>query len=140
MKSHLFYKLARWLTPVVLVFGLYVFTNAARRPGGGFASGLITAALAVLLGLSTGLRHLREAFRALYLPVLLTGLGLMLAVGLLALPGGGFLLEQLHGRISVLGALELELGSSMLFELGALGTVTGSVLYLIGFFSQEELS
>ena len=51
---------ARWNTPFMVVFGLYVITHGELGPGGGFQGGVIVAAAFIVYGLVFGAREMRR--------------------------------------------------------------------------------
>ncbi|HPQ94838.1 MAG: Na(+)/H(+) antiporter subunit B [Thiothrix sp.] len=80
---------SRLLTPLILLFGAYVFVNGHLTPGGGFQGGAILASAALLLLLTDPLK--RFSHRLIAVVESLSGL-LFIAIGVLGMVlAGGFL-------------------------------------------------
>lgn len=89
---------SRLLAPLILLFGIYVFTNGHLTPGGGFQGGAIVASAVLLLLLTDPMR--RFSHRLISRIESTAGL-LFVALGLLGLLfAGGFL----DGRFLPLGS------------------------------------
>jgi multicomponent Na+:H+ antiporter subunit B len=105
---------ARILFPVILLFGVYIFTHGHLTPGGGFQGGVVLASAALLLMLAGNawkIRHgvllfLESTSGSLYVVVGI--LGLLLAAGFLdnrILPLGGYGTLLSAGAIPVIYSL-----------------------------------
>lgn len=127
---------ARVLVPLLLVFSVFMLLRGHNLPGGGFVGGLVAASAFVLYVLTAGVH---ESRRVLYVePHTLLGVGLACAYGagvLALLLGEPFLTGlwwDLH--LPVLG--HLHLGSTLLFDVGVMLVVIGTVLLMV--FSVED--
>ncbi|MEZ5479592.1 MAG: hydrogen gas-evolving membrane-bound hydrogenase subunit E [Thiolinea sp.] len=84
---------SRLLTPLILLFGAYVFVNGHLTPGGGFQGGAILASAALLLLLTDPLK--RFSHRLIAIVESVSGL-VFVAIGVLGmLLAGGFLDSRL---------------------------------------------
>ncbi len=123
--------LDRILTPILMVLAVFLFLRGHNAPGGGFIAGLAASTAFQLQILSRGDDFVRARIGPYLQP--LTGIGLLCAVTaatLGVLHGGFFRSIWWSGH---LGALELELGTPMLFDLGVFFVVVSVVVsYLLG--------
>lgn len=133
MRSILLAQAARVLTPLLLVFSVFLLLRGHNLPGGGFVGGLVASAAIVLHAME---RSLDDARRLLRMPprAWIT-LGLAVA-GLSGLPG------MIAGRPFMTGAwlgtplpVLGRLGTPVLFDVGVyllvIGVVTSIVLELM---------
>lgn len=101
---------SRLLAPLILLFGIYVFTNGHLTPGGGFQGGAIVASAVLLLLLTDPMRRFSHSLisriesTAGLLFVVIGLLGLMLAGGFL---DGRFLPLGNFGSLLSAGAIPL---------------------------------
>jgi multicomponent Na+:H+ antiporter subunit B len=134
--SLIFRVAARLLVPVLLVFSIFMLLRGHNHPGGGFVGGLVAGSAFVLYALAAGVHEARDILRAD--PRTLLGVGLVFAygAGLLALATETAFLKGLwlHLHIPVLG--NLHLGSTLIFDIGVMLVVVGTVLLMI--FSVED--
>jgi multicomponent Na+:H+ antiporter subunit B len=129
MRSLILQVMTRGLTPLLLLFSVYLLLRGHNSPGGGFAGGLIASAVMVLFALVFGVREARKALRVSPLSLLVSGLSLAVASGLAgSLDGGAFLQAWWYGR-------EVEIihhfGTPLLFDLGVYLTVLGAMLTMV---------
>lgn len=127
---------ARLLVPVLLVFSIFMLLRGHNQPGGGFVGGLVAASAFVLFALAAGVHKARRILRVD--PIALLGIGLFCAygAGMMALFAGEAFLEGLwlKPKLPVVG--ELKIGSSLLFDIGVMFSVIGTVLLMV--FSIED--
>lgn len=85
---------ARFLIPLIMLFGLYIQFHGEYSPGGGFQAGVVFAAgwilFALIYGLDAALKVIPE--RAMYVLMVL-GVLLYCAVGVLGVVLGGHFLD-----------------------------------------------
>lgn len=125
------------LTPVLLLFSIFLTFRGHNAPGGGFAGGLVMAAAIVLRYLASG----AEGVRSLRIdPILLIGSGLALAiaVGIGAMVSGQDFLESTiwHLRLPLVG--EVKVVSSALFDIGVHVVVVGVVMAILVAFVEAD--
>lgn len=86
--------IARFLIPLIMLFGLYIQFHGEYSPGGGFQAGVVFGAgwilFALIYGLDAALKVISE--RAMYVLMVL-GVLLYCAVGLLGVALGGRFLD-----------------------------------------------
>jgi multicomponent Na+:H+ antiporter subunit B len=107
------------LTPFVLMFGLYVVAHGHYGPGGGFAGGVVLAVGVILVRITTDDSASRRAFPTEAGPaLLLLGMGMFVAAGLIPMLAGGAFLDYGEvawgtvepSRMRYLGILVVEVG------------------------------
>jgi multicomponent Na+:H+ antiporter subunit B len=134
--SLIFRVAVRFLVPVLLLFAVFMTLRGHNLPGGGFVGGLVAASAFVLYALAAGVERAREVLRVEPQTLLGGGLACAYGAGLLALALGKPFLTGLwlDLHIPLLGTLHL--GSSLLFDLGVMLVVVGTVLLMV--FSVED--
>ena len=127
----------RLLVPILLLFAIFMLLRGHNLPGGGFVGGLVAASGFVLYALAIGVEGAREVLR--WEPQTLLGTGMVCAVGagVMALITGKPFLNSLWLKVPLPGLSEpLKLGSTLLFDVGVMLVVVGTVLLMI--FSVED--
>jgi multicomponent Na+:H+ antiporter subunit B len=117
--------LDRLLTPVLLVLAIVLLLAGHNAPGGGFIAGLVVASAFLMQIIARGDGFVRNLIgRHLQLVM---GAGLILAVfsALLGLLEGTFF-KAIWWKTKI-GALELELGTPMFFDIGVFLVVSAVV-------------
>src|SRR6056297_2401996 len=86
------------LTPVLMLFSIFLTLRGHNAPGGGFAGGLVMGSAVVLRYLASGPRGMRSLRVD---PIVLIGTGLLIActVGLTSLFAAGSFLESGIGKV-----------------------------------------
>lgn len=127
---------ARVLVPLLLVFSVFMLLRGHNLPGGGFIGGLIAASPFVLYVLTAGVHESRRILRVEPQTLLGGGLACAYGAGVLALVRGEPFLTGLWWdlHLPVLG--DLHLGSTLLFDVGVMLVVIGTVLLMV--FSVED--
>lgn len=136
MTSLIFRTTVRYLTPLLLIFSVFLFLRGHNQPGGGFAGGLVAAAPFALFSIAFGSA---EARRVLHVePHVLIGGGLLIALasGVIGLLGGHAFLTGIWGYFELPGFAPVDVGTPVLFDLGVYLVVIGVTLSII--FSLEE--
>ncbi len=127
-RSVIFEVVTRLLFHTMVVVALYLLFAGHNAPGGGFAAGLVVGIALIVRYLAGGRYELGEA--APVHPGLLLGSGLFLSagVGLVALLGGGEVLQSsiIDIHVPVIGTIHLV--TSLFFDLGVFLVVIGLVL------------
>lgn len=126
---------ARLLMPLLLLFSIFVLLRGHNNPGGGFVGGLVAASAFALYGFARGNGNAARVLHVAPRSLLGTGLACALGAGLLALLGGNSFLKSLWWEPH-LPFVELHLGSTLLFDIGVMLVVVGTVLLMV--FSVEE--
>jgi len=121
----------RPLTFIISIFAFYLFWKGHNAPGGGFVAGLMTAACVVLLYVNHGSSFIRKQLTFDFKYLVAIGLSCSMSCGLVALVFGYPYLTHAfsHIRFPLLG--EVELTTTLIFDLGVYLTVTGGCLTII---------
>jgi len=138
----IFRTAGRFIVPVALLISFYLFFKGHQTPGGGFVGGLTAAVALILYRMSEGPWRLERLA-----PVperWIIGLGLLLAggTGAAALAFGLPFLSSNFGyvelpRIPGTAGLEAEWATVLLFDLGVMLVVAGTVVGLINALGDE---
>ncbi len=113
--------LARILVPVLMVLSIFLLLRGHNLPGGGFIAGLMAAVSLEMQILSLGDFHVRRRIGRFLQPGIGIGLAVAVLASILGFVGGGFF-KGIWLKL-VLGPLELDLGTPLLFDLGVYITV-----------------
>lgn len=126
-----------YLTPLLLLFSVFLLVRGHNEPGGGFAGGLVAAAAFILLSIAAGIGPARRMLRVDPLTLVGAGLLMMLAAGLVAplLSGDPYLTARWWDLDLPGGGLTV--GTPLLFDIGVYLAVSGTVL-AITFALEEE--
>ncbi|MGL6161550.1 MnhB domain-containing protein [Microbulbifer sp.] len=137
MNSPILQSATRILTPLILLFSIYMLLRGHNEPGGGFIAGLIAAAALILFAMAWGADAAQASLRIA--PAGLAAVGALLAGAsgvagavLGRAPFSGLWLFVSGGD----GDKGLPLSTVLLFDIGVYLTVLGSVLVL--FFALED--
>lgn len=118
------------LTPVLLLFSIFLTLRGHNAPGGGFAGGLVMGMAVVLRYLAAGPRGVRSLRVD---PIVLIGSGLLIAltVGLTSLVADGSFLESAIWKFEVAILGDVKIVSSSLFDIGVHVLVVGVVMAVL---------
>lgn len=122
---------ARFLTPYILVFGLYVIFHGHYSPGGGFQGGALLAAAVLLIRVATGQRISRLQLKEFATtPLAVIGVVIYFATGLTAMITGGYFLD--YGQLPIPGmeAYWLRYIGILIIEVGV-GLAVMAILVMI---------
>lgn len=129
--------LDRVLTPILFIVAIYLFLRGHNAPGGGFIAGLVAAAAFLLQIISRGDEEVRARVGRYLQPLAGVGLLCAAAAALLGLTKGGFFTSVWY--FGELGALKIEQGTPVLFDLGVFLVVISVVTsYLLGLSKRDE--
>ena len=117
---------ARLLTPIVLVWSVYLLFTGHQRPGGGFIAALVGSAAAALYYL-TASSSARARLPIRPTPVIAAGVAIGTGAGLLGLIEGSFL-RPLHADIPLPGGGYYHFTTSLVFDVGVYLAVIGVIL------------
>ncbi|MTW21095.1 monovalent cation/H+ antiporter subunit A [Allochromatium palmeri] len=122
---------ARPVLPAALMLAAFLLLRGHEAPGGGFVAGLVVGAALILLQVANGFGWTAARFHPDYLRLIGVGLLLALLTGLGALLFDRPLLTSamLHWTLPLLG--ELSLTSTLIFDVGVLLVVTGTLLLIL---------
>jgi multicomponent Na+:H+ antiporter subunit A len=118
------------LTPVLVLFSIFLTLRGHNAPGGGFAGGLVMGSAVVLRYLAAGPRGLRSLRID---PIVLIGTGLLIAVvvGLTSLVADGSFQESAIWKFEVAILGDVKIVSSSLFDIGVHVLVVGVVMAVV---------
>ena len=125
------------ITPVLLLFSIFLTLRGHNAPGGGFAGGLVMGSAVVLRYLAAGpagIRSLRID------PIALVGGGLALAigVGVVSLVVDDAFLESAIWKWTVPVIGDIKIVSSSIFDIGVHILVVGAVMGVIVAFAEAD--
>lgn len=127
---------ARVLVPLLLLFSVFMLLRGHNLPGGGFVGGLMAASAFVLYVLAAGVHESRQVLRVDPQTLLGVGLACAYGAGVLALVVGQPFLTGLWLDLHVPVLGDLHLGSTLLFDIGVMLVVIGTVVLMV--FSVED--
>ena len=118
------------LTPVLVLFSIFLTLRGHNAPGGGFSGGLVMGSAVVLRYLAAGPRGLRSLRID---PIVLIGTGLFIAVvvGLTSLVADGSFQESAIWKFEVAILGDVKIVSSSLFDIGVHVLVVGVVMAVV---------
>lgn len=136
MTSMILRTTARYLTPLLLIFSVFLFWRGHNQPGGGFAGGLVAAVPFVIFSIAFGVTEARRVLHVETHVLIATGLLTALVSGVLSLFSGSPFLTSVWGVVNLPGYPSIHLGTPLLFDLGVYLLVIGVTLSII--FALEE--
>ena len=125
------------LTPVLMLFSIFLTLRGHNAPGGGFAGGLVMGSAVVLRYLAAGPRGVRS-LRVDPIVLIGTGLVIALSVGLTSLIVDGSFLESAIWKWHVPVVGDIKIVSSSLFDIGVHVLVVGVVMAIIVAFAEAD--
>jgi multisubunit Na+/H+ antiporter MnhB subunit len=138
VKSVLLRSTVKILWPVIVALAVYLLLRGHDAPGGGFIAGL---AVAIGIALRTLVAERREyAFPIRSSWLIGAGLGLALITGFGSLVLGSPFLTSAHAAVHLPGGAELELHTTLVFDLGVFLVVVGTMTALLDSFTREPSS
>ncbi len=122
---------------LLLLFSVFLLLRGHNEPGGGFVGGLIAASAYALHALAYNVPSTRAALR--FQPRSFIGVGLLAAVisGLLPMLFGRPFLTGLWADVKLPGGGVLDLGTTLIFDIGVYLTVLRVVLTIILALAEE---
>jgi multicomponent Na+:H+ antiporter subunit B len=136
MTSLILRATARYLTPLLLIFSVFLFWRGHNQPGGGFAGGLVAAVPFAIFSIAFGVAEARRVLHVETHVLIATGLLAALTSGMLGLLAGDPFLTSRWGYLRLPGFPAVDLGTPVLFDLGVYLLVIGVTLSII--FALEE--
>lgn len=136
MTSLILRTTARYLTPLLLIFSVFLFWRGHNQPGGGFAGGLVAAVPFAIFSIAFGAAEARRVLHVETHVLIAAGLLTALVSGVLSLLAGDPFLTSSWGSLRLPGFPTVDLGTPVLFDLGVYLLVIGVTLSII--FALEE--
>lgn len=134
--SLIFRVTTRLLAPLLLLFSVFMLLRGHSYPGGGFVGGLVAGSAFVLYALAAGVTQARTLLNVEPQTLLAVGLACAVGAGLIGLGAGSNFLTSLWLKIPIPVLGELKLGTTLLFDIGVMLVVVGTVLLMV--FSVED--
>lgn len=136
MRSIILETVARFLTPLLVLFSIFLLLRGHHEPGGGFAGGLLAATAFALFMISSGKEKSREALP--FDPRMLISGGLLVAVvaAVAGLFQGGAMLTGVW--IAVPEGETPHYGTPLLFDVGVFLVVSGITILILQSLAEEE--
>lgn len=119
----------KYLLQLLLLFSFFLLIRGHYEPGGGFVGGLVAASAFALYTISNGAMQARKMFPSRPNIMIISGLGIALAGGIIGLLAGDSFLTAvwLDMELPVIGSI----GTPILFDLGVYLVVIGVILTII---------
>ena len=130
MRSVILCTAVRFITPLLLLFAVFLFYRGHNEPGGGFIAGLVAASAFSLMVIADGVKSARRAMRADPRGMLAFGLALAVGSGFFALISSTPYMTGVWVEIPTpLGTGKL--GTPILFDLGVFFIVLGATMTMV---------
>lgn len=122
---------ARFLSPYIMLFGLYVIMHGHYSPGGGFQGGALLAASVLLMRLAAGQEVARLQFKDIWaMPLAVLGIAIYFGAGLVGVIAGGYFLDYAHLPIPGVEPAKLRYYGLLIIEVG-IGMAVMAILVMI---------
>jgi multicomponent Na+:H+ antiporter subunit A len=125
------------ITPILLLFSIFLTFRGHNAPGGGFAGGLVMGAAVILRYLAAGPAGIRS-LRIDPIALIGAGLALAVAVGVTSLALDGSFLESAIWKFEVPVIGSVKFVSSSLFDIGVHVLVVGVVMAVLVAFAEAD--
>lgn len=137
LRSVILQTAVRWISPLLLLFSLFLLLRRHNEPGGGFADGLVAATGFALVEFGSSLQIARQLLRIPPLILATIGVGLSLVSGALAWFNGNPSLTGLWVDVPLLPNEAVKIGSPVLFDIGVYLIVVGATLTMLFALAEE---
>lgn len=140
MNSLIFRSITKIVTPILMIFSLYLLLRGHQLPGGGFIAGLMTSAGLVMIYLAYGSERFDFKHRSRVFYFMFSGgLALSFLTGLAGLFVGGYFLKSGVAHIEMPLIHETwEFASAAIFDIGVYLVVCGVCLSLLTLLGEES--
>ena len=124
------------LLPLLIIFSIYLLLRGHNMPGGGFVGGLVAASAFTLYLIASGVEAAKKKLRFDPRNIILSGLSVMLASGLIGLVMGHSFLKGLwfETEVPVIG----KIGTPLIFDIGVYFVVCGITLSIIFSLAEDD--
>ncbi|AXF57271.1 Na(+)/H(+) antiporter subunit B [Salicibibacter kimchii] len=122
---------------IILTFAAYLFFAGHHEPGGGFIGGIVIASALVLLYLAFDMETVQQGIRVDYKILTGIGIGLSTITGVGAMLLGYPFLSHTFEYVTFPFFGEMELATSVLFEVGVSLAVVGATMTIILSISED---
>lgn len=138
MSSPILRVVMRLIVPLTLLFAGYMAIKGHNEPGGGFIGGLVAAVVLVLYHMTFGPEALKRMIPVHPRILLFVGLGLAVSTAMFPLLlGWPLLTSYVNHHVPIVGDVEIEFASALIFDVGVFLVVVGASVGIITRFSQE---
>jgi multicomponent K+:H+ antiporter subunit A len=118
----------RFILPLAMMVGTYLFLRGHNQPGGGFVAGLVFAIGVVMQYLASGIEWASARRRYQYQTLIGAGVIVASATGIGSWVAGRPFLTSNYGYFHIPFVGEVELATAALFDLGVFLCVLGAVM------------
>jgi len=132
----MFVVATRFLLPVALMVGVYLFLRGHNQPGGGFIAALVVAVAFLMQFMASGLGWTQARQKIDYHAMIALGVLIATATGIGAFWNGVPFLTSDFGYFTLPVVGTFELATAALFDLGVFLTVLGAVLLALASLSR----
>lgn len=126
----------RFLLPVALMIGVFIFLRGHNLPGGGFVAGLVTAIAIVMQYMASGLGWTEARQRIDHHALIAAGILTAAAAGVGSWLFGAPFLSSSYTYVHLWPLEEFELATAAIFDLGVFLCVLGAVLLALNSLSR----
>lgn len=138
MSTLIFKTITRAVTPIIMLFSLYLLLRGHQLPGGGFIAGLMTSAGVVLIYLAYGYRFDWRHRGAFFYYLFSGGLAVAFLTGLAGLFFGGSFLKSGVAHVEMPLIHETwEFVSAAVFDFGVFLVVCGVCVTIMTLLGEE---
>lgn len=127
----------RALSPLILVFSIFIMLRGHHLPGGGFIGGMVAGGAFALFMVSEGVEVARKAVSVAPHMLVASGLFLALAAGVVGLLQTGSFLAGIWWDLHVPLLGELHLGTPLFFDIGVYLLVAGMTVMILFTLAEE---
>lgn len=139
MTNSMFFRfVARTMTPILVMFSVYILLRGHNAPGGGFIGGLVAGVASVLMTLAYGADEFRRMLRIDFLRLMFIGLLLAASGGMIGLIFGDSFLEALFWAPFIRGIGPIELSTPLIFDIGVYVVVVGVTSAIVMAMAEES--
>jgi multicomponent Na+:H+ antiporter subunit B len=131
MRSLILVKAVQGISPISIIFSIYMLLKGHNEPGGGFIAGLISSIAIFLLALAYGVQETRIKMQSFTRLCLGGGICICMASGTFALLQGKAFLSHTYFASGF--------STALLFDIGVYLIVMGVSLTVLGCMSEKKI-